>query len=370
MNLASLAVVLLATARPVTDTTITVKSGTRLVVDNFAGAIQVDTWNKNAIRIQAEHSRRALLDIEHGVARLDVSAHGKWGEPTFVDYTITVPAGTPVELTGIDTDIEVQGGEGPVKAETVKGDVKVQGAKGPVSCSSVEGSVEVIDCKGRVEASGVNDLVRVASCTGDVQAESVNGDVFIEDARSDNVDASTVNGDVFYLGDLDKNGDYSFSTHNGNMWVAIPEDAGCSGSVSTYEGSFHSTFQLDRSDKKHRENDFNFTIGDGSARLEVEAFNGSIRLARPNEVKARIAEEHAKRVEKEKARAYKKSMESKEKELERKMEQKEREMERKQRELERKMEQKEREKEQKLKEQEKQQDEEDDDDGDPSPDQE
>src|SRR5262245_49683929 len=111
LNIASLALVVLATARPVTDTTITVKSGTRLVVDNFAGSIVVGTWSKNAIRIQAEHSRRAQLDIEQGVARLDVSAHGKWGEPTFADFTITVPTGTALELSGIDTDIEVQGGQ-------------------------------------------------------------------------------------------------------------------------------------------------------------------------------------------------------------------------------------------------------------------
>lgn len=358
LNLASLAVVLLATARPVTDTTITVKPGTRLAVDNFAGAVVVGTWSKNAIRIQAEHNRRAALDIDHGTARLDVSAHGKWGEPVFVDYTITVPAGTPLELSGIDTDLEVQGAEGPVKAETVKGDVKIQGAKGPVSCSSVEGQVEVIDCRGRVEASGVNDLVRVSGSVGDIQAESVNGDVFVEQCKGNSVEISTVNGNLYFIGDIDKNGDYSLSTHQGSMWVGIPEGSDCSGSVSTYQGSFQSTFPIERSDKKHRENDFTFTIGDGSANLELEAFNGSIRLARPNEVTERVAAVHARRAEREKARQYSKKTETKEKELERKMEEKEREMERKEKELERKMKEKEKH----------QNNQDDEDDGDHSPD--
>jgi hypothetical protein len=329
LNLASLAMVLLATARPVTDTTITVKAGTRLVVDNFAGAINVTTWTKNAIRIQAEHSRRAELDIDHGLARLDVSAHGKWGEPVFADYTITVPSGTPLELSGIDTDIEVQGGEGPVKAETVKGDVTIRGAKGSVSCSSVEGEVQVADCRGRVEASAVNDMVRVVGATGEVQAESVNGDVFLEQAKTASVEASTVNGNVYFIGDIRNDGDYSFSTHQGNLWVGVPVNAGCSGSVSTYEGSFNATFPLERSDKKKRGNDFTFTIGNGSARLELEAFNGSIRLARPAEVTERVTQVHARRAEREKARAYAKDSDSREKELERKMEAKERELERK-----------------------------------------
>ena len=332
MNLASLAMVLLATARPVTDTTITVKAGTRVVIDNFAGGIVVDTWAKNAVRVRAEHSRRAELDIEHGVARLDLSAHGKWGEPVFVDFAITVPAGTPIELTGVDTDIEVSGGEGAVKAETVKGDVRIQGAKGAVTCSSVEGQVEVIDCRGRVEAVGVNDIVRVTGASGEIQAESVNGDVFIEQTKSSSVEASTVNGEVFFLGDIRKDGDYSFSSHNGGILIGVAEDTDCSGSVSTYGGSFHSTFPIERSDKKKRENDFTFTIGDGSARLELESFNGSIRLDRPDAVAQRIAGVHAERQARAKAdkdRQYSKEYEKKQEALERKMEQKERELERK-----------------------------------------
>ena len=355
LNIASLAMVLLATARPVTDTTITVKAGTRLVVDNFAGAIVVDTWNnKNAIRVQAEHSRRALLDIEHGVARLDLSVHGKWGEPTFADFTITVPAGTPVELSGVDTDIAVRGSEGVVKAETVKGDVNIQRAKGPVTCSSVEGEVVIEDCEGRIEASAVNELVRVVGARGAVQAESVNGDVFLEQLKSTNVEGSTVNGDVYYLGEIERNGDYSFSTHNGNMLIGIPENADCSGSVSTYAGSFSSSFPIEKSTKRNDEKDFTFTIGDGSAGLELEAFNGSIRLERPNEVTQKIASANAKRDAHARAHKDVRAYEKKQEQLERKMEQKERE-------LERKLEQKERERERAEKLKEKQEEDDDDD---------
>jgi hypothetical protein len=331
LNLASLAMVLLATARPVTDTTITVKAGTRVVIDNFAGGIVVDTWPKNAVRVRAELSRRAQLDIEHSVARLDLSAHGKWGEPVFVDFAITVPAGTPIELTGVDTDIEVRGGEGAVKAETVKGDVLVQGAKGAVTCSSVEGEVVVLNARGRVEASAVNDIVRVVGATGVVQAESVNGDVFLEQLKAGTVEASTVNGEVYFVGDIQSDGDYSFSSHNGGIRVAVPVNANCSGSVSTYGGSFESSFPIERSDKKKRENDFTFTIGDGSARLELESFNGSIRLDRPEAVAQQIVRAHAEREAHAKGYKDKKTSasERKQEELERKMEQKERELERK-----------------------------------------
>ena len=347
LNLASLAMVLLATARPVTDTTITVKAGTRVVIDNFAGAIVVDTWTKNAVRVRAEHSRRAQLDIEHAVARLDLSAHGKWGEPVFVDFAITVPAGTPIELTGVDTDIEVRGGEGAVKAETVKGDVLVEGAKGAVTCSSVEGEVVVLNSRGRVEASAVNDIVRVVGATGVVQAESVNGDVFLEQLKAGTVEASTVNGEVYFVGDIQSDGDYSFSSHNGGIRVGVPVNTNCSGSVSTYGGSFESSFSIDRSDKKKRENDFTFTIGDGSARLELESFNGSIRLDRPEAVAQQIARAHAEREAHAKVYKDKKAYasEKKQEELERKMEQKERE-------LERRLEQKEKEKEKRESEQE------------------
>ena len=46
-----------------TDTTVPVRSGARLEVENFGGEIAVKTWAKNAVRIEASHSTRDRIVI-------------------------------------------------------------------------------------------------------------------------------------------------------------------------------------------------------------------------------------------------------------------------------------------------------------------
>ena len=66
------------------------------------------------------------------------------------------------------------------------------------------------------------------------------------------------------------------------MSVSIPERANVTVSVATFSGDFDSSFPVTLKDKqKHR---FTFTLGTGSARLELESFDGSINLRRPGQV--------------------------------------------------------------------------------------
>jgi len=295
MFIASLALALLASAesaRPTTDTTFAIKPGTRVVVENHAGQIQVDTWNRSEIRIVAQHKRRAHLTIDPSPGRLEISAEGTMGEPVWVDYQLTVPTDTPLELSGIDTDIEVNGARAEIKAESVQGDVSVHGGEGPVSVSSVEGAVEVVGPRGRVEASSVNRSARVVGARGAVQASAISGDVYLEDLDSDDVEASTINGEVFYVGAYKANGSYSFSTHDGDLAIGVPEKANVSGSVATFQGDFSCAFPVETNERK-RGKQIHFTLGDGSARLEIEAFNGDVKIDRPDVVAKAMADARA-----------------------------------------------------------------------------
>src|ERR1051325_10969246 len=86
-----------------------------------------------------------------------------------------------------------------------------------------------------------------------------------------------------YDGTIKDGGRYRFSTHDGDLRVSIPEKSSVSVSVSTFDGDFSACFpvQLVGPKTKHR---FTLTIGSGSARLELESFNGDIRLCRPGQL--------------------------------------------------------------------------------------
>jgi DUF4097 and DUF4098 domain-containing protein YvlB len=232
------------------------------------------------VRVVAEHSSRTEIEVDTNGATIEIRSMHRHGIPTTVDYQLTVPRGMALNLSGVSSDIQVTGTEGAVEATSVQGDVEVTGPAKSVKASSVEGDAKVSGARGKVEVSSVNADVSVDHVNGEVTASSVNGEVHLIDIDSGDVEASTINGEVRYDGSIRDNGSYRFSSHQGTVSVGIPEKASASVSVSTFAGSFRSTFPIPLNQTK-RGHQFNFTLGGGSAQMELESFQGSIELRRP-----------------------------------------------------------------------------------------
>src|SRR2546422_7559106 len=107
-----------AAALAQTDTTIPVRPGARLDVNNFGGSIAVSTWAKSAVRVQAEHSSRDRVQVSGSEAVVSVKSTGRLGPSQVIDYTITVPVSMALALSGGYADITVEGAQGGITAET------------------------------------------------------------------------------------------------------------------------------------------------------------------------------------------------------------------------------------------------------------
>jgi DUF4097 and DUF4098 domain-containing protein YvlB len=262
-----------------TDTQVAVRQGTRLEVTNLGGSIIVKTWMQNAVRVHAEHSDRLAIQVVLDAAALTIKAPSQHGSSQGVEYTITAPRWMALNLSGINTDVEVDGTEAPITVETVSGDVRCRGGSGYVSLQSVSGSVGLQEAKGRVEVHSVSDNITLTDVSGDIVGETVSGDVRLEGVESKNVDISTVSVNVVYDGTIADDGHYRYSTHDGDVVIVIPDKTNATITVSTFNGDFDSSFPVSVTEtKRHR---FSFTIGSGSARLELSTFNGDIKLRRP-----------------------------------------------------------------------------------------
>ncbi|HEX9393286.1 MAG TPA: DUF4097 family beta strand repeat-containing protein [Gemmatimonadales bacterium] len=273
---------LAALALPQTDTTIAVRPGTRLDVNNFGGSITVKAWNQSTVRVQADHSSHDEIEIAAGPTVVSVRSSSRRGGPHSVDYTISVPAATSLTLSGIYTDITVEGVGGEIDAQTVQGEVIVHGGSGNMTLKSVEGAVTLTDAKVRnVDLNTVNDNIIVSNVAGDITAESVNGDVELTNIDASNVEATSVDGAVRYGGTIKDGGRYSLSTHDGDVELAVPPTTNATVSVSTYDGDFEADFPVSVTTTKRR---FTFTLGSGSARVELESFDGNIHLRRPGKL--------------------------------------------------------------------------------------
>jgi DUF4097 and DUF4098 domain-containing protein YvlB len=150
----------------------------------------------------------------------------------------------------------------------------------------LQGEVVVEDAKGRVEVSSTNQGVKLRRIDGDVLAESLNGMILLDKVESKSLEATTVNGSIVFVGPMVSGGLYSLSTHNGQVLVGLAEKPDVTVSVATFSGDFSSSFPMERIDRSRKR--FNFTLGTGSARLELESFQGGVRLARLGELMARL----------------------------------------------------------------------------------
>jgi DUF4097 and DUF4098 domain-containing protein YvlB len=281
---------LLALAAQQTDSTVPVERGQRLEVNAFGGEISVGTWARNAVRIEAEPSPRTRIEISRTATLVEIRTEGRRGTPELLELRITVPDWMPLDLSGVYTDISVNGARGPVTAGTVQGDISVNGGSELVSLQSVEGSVSVKGARGRIEVHSVNQDVEVSGSSGEITAETVNGSVSLERVDASRVSATTVNGDVEYDGPVKNGGRYSLSSHNGDLTLVVAPGTNATVAVSTFNGEFESEFPVTLTDTKKGRR-FSFTLGTGSAQVTLESFQGTIQLVRQGERSSRNKED-------------------------------------------------------------------------------
>jgi DUF4097 and DUF4098 domain-containing protein YvlB len=127
-----------------------------------------------------------------------------------------------------------------------------------------------------LDANTVNGGVDAGGLKSDVFANTVNGGIKV--STSGLAKANTVNGSIqASMGRADWTGDLDFQTVNGSITVAMPADVGARVRASTVNGGMESDFPLTIQGKFSNKK-MEGTIGGGGRDLNLETVNGSIRL--------------------------------------------------------------------------------------------
>jgi DUF4097 and DUF4098 domain-containing protein YvlB len=264
-----------------TDTTFAAPSGARLEIRDFSGSVHVSTWDRAEIHVRADHGSRDRVHIEvrEGVVR--IQADRLRGGPSDVDYDVTVPRTMAVDVNGTETDITVESVGGDLRLASVNGDLTVRNAGGAVQLNSTEGDIRLDGGRGTIRVTGINGDVDIARARGEINVETVEGDVTLDGIESENVDISTVEGDIIYRGTVRDAGGYRLTTHEGDVTLVVASPLDATVTVSTFQGSFEAapefglTLSPGRIGRRRT-----FMVGNGAARIELESFEGAIRLQR------------------------------------------------------------------------------------------
>ena len=269
----------LVTVQQQTDTLVTVSSDVRISVNNIAGDVTVGTWNQNQVRIVAEHGSDDIVEIESDGNTLEIEAISATGH-AIADLELTVPMAASLEIGAPFADVTIRGTQGDVSVETVEGDIHLDGGRGQIQLHAVDGDIMVTGAQGNVQAASVDGDVTLTNVSGAIEAEAVDGDVVFDDVSSESVEAATVDGDIRWDGDIRDGGSYSFVTHDGDLLVGIQPGANARISVASFDADFMTDFELMLEPGEQEQKRFSFVLGSGSARVELESFDGTIHLTR------------------------------------------------------------------------------------------
>lgn len=285
-------------AQEQTDTTFAVEPGGTLSIDNHQGAVRIRSWDRAAMRVGAAHSSRIRIEIDRSATGVQLEGDEERGPAHGIEYDITVPRNYSIEVDcnecgvlvqDVDGDVVVDNGQGDIivrggrgrrEIDSTNGEIIVTGARGAVIADSNNGNVRMSDITGDVSVDANNGNVHMSDITGDVSAESVTGEIQLANIAADNVHAETTNGPIHYQGSLRNGGRYDLSSHNGSLRVTIPADVGADVHVSTHNGEIESDFPVEVRGAL-QQGEMSFVIGTGGAQLDLESFNGTIQLVRP-----------------------------------------------------------------------------------------
>jgi len=183
-----------------------------------------------------------------------------------VEYDVQVPPG--VNLT-------VHAGGGPIRLQGLSGDVALDGDTA---------DIEVRDCSNaHVHARTVSGSVVLSNLSnGYVEATTIGGPVTLTSVTGSRVSVNTTSGAIASRGDFAGGGEYSLTSHSGNIEVALPGSASVEVSAHTVSGTVENDFPL--APLAHpaftltQGKSFAGTANQGASSIRLQTFSGKIRV--------------------------------------------------------------------------------------------
>ena len=179
-------------------------------INNQYGPISVKPGAGNVVVVRVLlRSDKVEVDRNQSGNRVDILSHlfpGATPETAKVDYEVQVPS---------DASVTLRSTTGPLGAEKLQGDVSVEGATAIVDVRDISNAhVHVKTLNGPVTLTRIQD--------GHVEITSVSGDVVLNDVSGPLVQVNSTSGKIRYDGDFGGGGEYSLTSHTGDIDATAP----------------------------------------------------------------------------------------------------------------------------------------------------
>ncbi|WP_419948285.1 DUF4097 family beta strand repeat-containing protein [Candidatus Palauibacter sp.] len=266
----------LAFGEPARDTTFVIPEGARISIVLREGDVRVTGVSGREARILMDGEARGVYVVSGG-QEIRVTPRDRRSDG---DLSVWLPEDVHLTVVGREGNITVDGlARGEVQASTADGDVEINRAA-RADVSALDGDVRLANT-GPASVNVADGDVWIDRAAGEVTVHGVDADIVVTNADVRALSLMAVDGDLWYDGAVYEDGSYSFSTHDGDVTFALPENAGARISVSTFDGELIPSFPVQFRGGRLRGGEF--MVGDGSAAVTLRSFDGDIVLIRPGE---------------------------------------------------------------------------------------
>ena len=266
-----------------------VKADADIRIDNLAGTVKVQGWDKNEVRVSGTLGALVQkLQIEGGDSALDIRVvlphHSMHDEDcgSCAELEIQVPRGARIEVSTVSADVEASGLTGQVQFGTVSGGATVSSSAARIDLRTVSGDVTVVgSAKGAsIDANSVSGTVRISDVDGHVDAENVSGDTKVVSRHISDLKMSATSGNLTFEGTPLKGGNYDLNNVSGDVVLAVGGSPDARFDVSSFSGDIDNSFgpKPTRVSKYSPGMELHFSSGNAGATITARTLSGDIHL--------------------------------------------------------------------------------------------
>lgn len=269
----------------------------KVSVGNVSGTIQVRTWDKAEVQIDAvkvsEASSEEKAKENLALVKIEVVKEGnalrvetKYPDNkvfrgrmnVHVNYVISIPDRAALRIKNVSGDIEALSVGGALYVDEVSGGVKITNASGTVDCQTVSGGIILTGGAGEVSLKAVSGRITASGIKGSIEAETVSGGISLKDVReARSVRAKTISGGIDCETDIVAGGRYGFDALSGGITLTLPASAMFELEAESFSGSIRTDFPITVSGKVSPR-ELRGMVGSGGAVLRVKSFSGTVEI--------------------------------------------------------------------------------------------
>lgn len=215
------------------------------------------------------------------------------GFSAWVNYEISVPPKTQLNIKTTSADAEIEGVEQKIRVNTVSGDLQAEMIKGNINFTSVSGDLFLQDIQGDlflkgtssdVESEGIKGDIRIDCVSGDIELCRINGDIDASTTSGDmdieqdrgGLNLGTISGDIEVRTKISPESEYNIETTSGEIFFYLPEDSDAGLECESHSGSIKTRIPLKLLSTSR--NYLDGELGSGGPRIHLSTVSGDIQV--------------------------------------------------------------------------------------------